>query len=113
VDSTLGLVVPALVLASVSVWVLLMFGPGTTVVHQGSYASVVLLFLSLAAWLSALPGRLPFIALGAQGILFSVTWLLTSPANNYGLANPFLIGSAVASFGILSWLALGSKPNGG
>jgi hypothetical protein len=101
IDRTLGVAAPALALASVVAWVLLMFGPGTTVVHQGSYATVLLLFASLAAWLTALPGRLPYVVVVAQGILFSVAWLFTSPANNYGLPNPFLIVSAIVFFAIL------------
>jgi hypothetical protein len=106
-NPTLGFTAPAIALVSVAVWVLLMFGPGTTVTHQGSYASLLLLFAALAAWLVALPGWLPYTLLVAQGILFSVTWLFTSPANDYGLANPLLIGAALLSFGLLCRVALG------
>ncbi len=98
---TLGFTAPALALASIAVWVLLMFGPGTTVIHQGSYATLLLLLVALAAWLAALPGWLPYVALAAQGGLFALTWLFTSPANDYGIANPFLIGAAVLSFALL------------
>jgi hypothetical protein len=108
IDLTLGVAAPALALASVAVWVLLMFGPGTTVVHQGSYATVLLLFASLAAWLTVLPGRLPQVVLLAQGILFSVVWLFTSPANNYGLPNPFLLVSAIVFFALLCRVCLGT-----
>jgi hypothetical protein len=107
-DRTLGIAAPALALASIVVWVLLMFGPGTTVVHQGSYATMLLLFASLAAWLAVLPGRLLYVVLIAQGILFSVTWLFTSPANNYGLPNPFLIVGAIVFFALLCRLCLGA-----
>jgi hypothetical protein len=105
-NPTLGFTAPAIALVSVAVWVILMFGPGTTVTHQGSYATLLLLLASLAAWLSALPGWLPYAVLVAQGILFSITWLLTSPANDYGLPNPFAIGAAVLSFGLLCRVAL-------
>jgi hypothetical protein len=105
-NPTLGFTAPAIALVSAAVWVLLMFGPGTTVTHQGSYAALLLLLASLAAWLTALPGWLPYALLVAQGILFSVTWLLTSPANDYGLPNPFAICAAVLSFGLLCRVAL-------
>jgi hypothetical protein len=106
-NPTLGFTAPAIALVSVALWVLLMFGPGTTVTHQGSYAAVLLLFAALAAWLAALPGWLPYALLVAQGILFSITWLFTSPANYYGLANPLVICAAVLSFGLLCRVALG------
>jgi hypothetical protein len=106
-NPTLGLAAPAIALGSVVVWVLLMFGPGTTVTHQGSYAALLLLFAALAAWIAALPGWLPYALLVAQGVLFSVTWLFTSPANDYGLPNPLLIGTAMFSFGLLCGVALG------
>jgi hypothetical protein len=106
-NPTLGFTAPAIALVSVAIWVLLMFGPGTTVTHQGSYATLLLLFAALAAWIAALPGWMPYALLVAQGILFSVTWLITSPANDYGLANPFLIGTAILSFALLCRVALG------
>jgi hypothetical protein len=115
-DPVLGIAAPALALASIPVWVLLMFGPGTTVVHQGSYATMLLLFASLAAWLAVLPGRLPYVVLVAQGVLFTITWLITSPANHLGLQNPFLIASAATSFALLRRVAAGesrtAKPAG-
>jgi hypothetical protein len=97
-DPTLGFTVPALGLASVLVWVLLMFGPGTTVIHQGSYATVLLLFAALAAWLTTLPTWLMSLLLLLQGTVFAVGWLLTSPANGYGPPNLFMIPLAVGLF---------------
>jgi hypothetical protein len=113
-NPTLGFTAPAIGLVSIVLWVLLMFGPGTTVTHQGSYATLLLLFAALAAWLTAMPGWLPYALLVAQGILFSVTWLFTSPANDYGLPNPFSIAAAVLFFGLLCRVALGrSHPDEG
>jgi hypothetical protein len=106
-NPTLGFTAPAIALVSVAIWVLLMFGPETTVTHQGSYATLLLLFAALAAWIAALPGWLAYALLVAQGVLFSATWLITSPANDYGLANPFLIGTAALSFALLCRVALG------
>jgi hypothetical protein len=109
-NPTLGFTVPALGLASVLVWVLLMFGPGTTVIHQGSYATVLLLFAALAAWLTTLPTWLTGLLLLLQGAVFTVGWLLTSPANGYGPPNLFMIPLAVGFFVALVAVARGPAP---
>jgi hypothetical protein len=106
-DPTLGVTVPALGLASVFAWVVLMFGPGSTVIHQGSYATVLLLFAALAAWLTALPLRLACPLLLLQGIVFISCWLSTSPANAYGPPNVFMIPLAVGFFVALAAITLG------
>jgi hypothetical protein len=107
----LGFVVPLLGLASIITWVVLMFGPGATVVHQGSYATFLLLFAALAAWLATLPERIAYLLLGVQGLLFTTVWLLTSPANGYGLPNVFMIPLALFFFGVLVPFALGTDPS--
>jgi hypothetical protein len=109
-DPTLGMTVPALGLAGVLVWVLLMFGPGTTVIHQGSHATVLLLFAALAAWLTTLPTWLASLLLLLQGAVFTVGWLLTSPANGYGPPNLFMIPLAVGLFAALFAVARGPAP---
>jgi hypothetical protein len=72
-------------------WVLLMFAPGSTVIHQGSYATVLLLFAALAGWLTTLPGRIPYVVLAVHAAMFTWGWLLTSPANRLGVPNWFMI----------------------
>jgi hypothetical protein len=104
----LGFTLPALGVAGVLIWILLMFGPRSTVIHQGSYATFLLLFASLSAWLTTLRGRSPYILLGVQAAVFVAGWLLTSPANGYGLPNVFMIALAVLSFAALARLALGA-----
>jgi hypothetical protein len=106
-DPTLGLAVPALGLAAVLAWVLLMFGPGGTVVHQGSYATSLLLMAALAAWLTALPPRPAYVLLALQGAAFAAGWVLTSPANGYGPINVFMAPLAVVFFVALAAVALG------
>jgi hypothetical protein len=103
----LGIAALLLGLASALAWVLLMFGPGSTVIHQGSYATLLLLFASLAAWLTTLPGWLPYAILIGQGLLFSVVWLFTSPANDVGLVNPFMVVSALVFLLLLVRVAIG------
>jgi hypothetical protein len=112
-EGTLGFVVPGLALASVAVWVLVMFGPGSTMVHQGSYATVLLLFAPLAAWLTTLPGRLPYVLLTVQGAIFAIGWLLTSPANQFGVPNALMIPWAAFFFVALTRAALSDPPPAG
>jgi hypothetical protein len=112
-DGKLGFVVPGLALASVAAWVLLMFGPGSTMVHQGSYATVLLLLAPLAAWLTTLPGWLPSILLTVQGAIFAIGWLLTSPANQFGVPNALMIPWAAVFFVALTRTALSDAPPAG
>jgi hypothetical protein len=106
----LGVTVPALALVSVLVWVLLLFGPGGTVVHQGSYATFLLLFAFLSARLSTLPGRWPYVLLAAQAVLFMAGWLLTSPANDFGLVNVSMVAFAATFLVALARVATGDAP---
>jgi hypothetical protein len=92
--------------ASIVAWIVILFGPGGTVIHQGSYATFLLLFTTLAAWLTALPGRWPVVLLAAQGALFGWGWLLTSPANGFGPPNMFMLPAALLLFGVLVHFAV-------
>jgi hypothetical protein len=103
-----GWPVAALGLASALMWVAVMFRPGSTVIHQGSYATVLLLFAALAGWLAILPGRLPYALLVAQAAVFAVAWVLTSPANGFGPPNPVMIVFAILLFFLLTKVALGN-----
>ncbi|MFP5376613.1 MAG: hypothetical protein ACLGIO_07530, partial [Acidimicrobiia bacterium] len=58
-------------LAAVVVWALMMFGPGTTVIHQGSYATMVLLWVGLAGVVGARSPRW-----GAAVALVQVAWFV-------------------------------------
>jgi hypothetical protein len=92
--------------ASIVAWILILFGPGSTVIHQGSYATFLLLFATLAAWLTALPGRWPVVLLAAQGVVFGWGWLLTSPANSFGPPNMFMLPAAWVLLGALVHFAV-------
>ena len=62
------------------VWLLLMFVPGSAVVHHGSYANALLLFALGAVGLSRLPWTVGLTLLGAHVALFVYVWLgLSSP----------------------------------
>jgi hypothetical protein len=109
-DFGLGVVAPALGVASVLVWVVLMFGPGSTVVHQGSYATFLLLFASLAAWVATLPTLPAHTLLTLHGGVFAYAWMLTSPANAYGVPNVLMILFALYCFAAMAKTALRVTP---
>jgi hypothetical protein len=71
-----------------------MFGPGTTVLHHGSYASFLLLSAILARCLQSLPRLWPAILLLVQTVWFLLVWVISSPANHIGRPNFVLIGLA-------------------
>ena len=89
-----------------AIWVLLMFGPGTTVVHQGTYLTVILAFLggTLALWALA-----PWVAwtLGAGQVSLSL-WLyfvlMREPAPN----GPLIQDAVAVSVALLAVAALGA-----
>ncbi|HXE10120.1 MAG TPA: hypothetical protein VN554_01715, partial [Verrucomicrobiae bacterium] len=60
---------------SLAFWILVMYVPGSTVLHQGSYATEMLLFILLGRKLAGLPryAFAPLIAL--QVLLFYMVWL--------------------------------------
>lgn len=88
-------------LAGLLTWVLLMFLPNTALIHQGSYATMLLLFTALAALLSSLPARL-FLPICAWQVLgFCLTWLASVPANVAG--DPNLV---VCALGVVALVVL-------
>jgi len=66
-------------LISLLVWVLVMFGPATTIIHQGSYATMMLLFTGLALFIAGLPRFLTYFFLALQITIFAVIWVFTLP----------------------------------
>jgi hypothetical protein len=63
-------------LATIVVWCLLMFTPGSAIVHQGSFVATMLLFVAGSVGLAALPRVLGAIAMAAHVLLFAAIWLL-------------------------------------
>lgn len=63
--------------ATILISALLLFTPGSAVVHQGSFAAMALLFVCAAAGLPTLPMRFGIVALAAHGAVFAWLWLLT------------------------------------
>lgn len=66
-------------LLSLLVWVLVSFGPATTSIHQGSYTTMILLFVGLAGVLAiSLPPWICYILLSAQTFAFIIDWLIAT-----------------------------------
>jgi len=53
---------------SIGIWCLIMFGAGSTIIHQGSLATMLLLFLALGIYLAALAPHLAWATLAIQTI---------------------------------------------
>ena len=56
-------------------WVVLMFGPATTIIHQGSYATMMMLFAASAAVIATFPRRLLVPVAALQLAFFGVVWV--------------------------------------
>jgi len=56
-------------------WALLMFGPGATTIHRGSYATMMLLFAAGAAVIATFPHRLLLPVATLQFAYFGVVWV--------------------------------------
>jgi len=101
----------AIALFSLVFWLLIMFGPSTTVIHQGSYATMMLLFTSLAIALTQLPQWLCYSLLSLQIVLFSFTWSV-SASIGFG---PMVMGAPnfwVAGVMLMSWAGVAVLLNG-
>jgi len=98
---------------SIGFWVLIMFGPSTTVIHQGSYATMMLLFTSLAVFLTQLPQWLCYALLSLQILLFTFDWIVTASLGfgNQVMVTPngwilvIMLLSWAGVVGLLRWIA--------
>jgi hypothetical protein len=90
-------------LAGIAAWTLLMFGPGTTIIHQGPYATFLLLLTLLAFWVVSLPLPWAIFVVALHIGCFLVVWLFSSSANRSGSANGVMIvWSILIATGILA-----------
>ncbi|MDX2231833.1 MAG: hypothetical protein NW220_19525 [Leptolyngbyaceae cyanobacterium bins.349] len=91
---------------SIVFWVLVMFGPSTTVIHQGSYATMMLLFTSLAMLLTQLPRSLCYALLSLQILLFTFDWIVTA---SIGFGNQVMVAPNLwlGLVMLLSWAGVG------
>lgn len=70
-DKQIGLIA----LGSIVLWVLAMFEPGGTVLHQGSYATMLFIFILCAKQLAKLPIPALVSITGLQLIIFYLAWV--------------------------------------
>jgi hypothetical protein len=82
-----------------ALWILVMYGPGFTVAPHVPSTFYCLVAVGLGGALWWLAGRRRWLILGAQAAIFLWVWVITSPANSYGLPNIFTTCLALASAG--------------
>jgi hypothetical protein len=93
-------------------WCLLLFQPGSAVVHQGSYAVLLALFVVLSAWFE-IAGRfwLAVVTL-LQAVTFLTTWCVANPVVN-GPAQPLALAFAlVGGAGLLAFIVAAYRDAG-
>ncbi len=91
-NSALKTVFPVVGIA-ILVWELFMFIPGSTIIHQGSYATMILLFCGLAILVSELPRWSLYALLFYHIINFGILWVYPySPLMNYFMTVTACIG---------------------
>ena len=97
----------AMATLTVSVWIIMMFLPGSTVVHASSYAMVVAFFLGLSLAVAQLPFWARMLIVGTQLVHFTVVWAM-SVADGAQIRLPFAAAAIVFACMIgaeLFWVA--------
>jgi hypothetical protein len=64
--------------ATVVLWCIVMFTSGAAIIHQGSYAATMLLFMGASVGLVSLPRPIRAAAMSLHVLLFITVWLLTT-----------------------------------
>lgn len=107
----------SLALISIALWCLIMYLPGSVVVHAGSLANVLLLFIGLGTMLAIVAPRLTSVLLAAQMFLIFPLYVVEKPFVSGGVSavwtelNGKMALLAIASFAaliVLGW-KLGSS----
>jgi hypothetical protein len=92
--------------ASLLIWCSIMFLERSTIVHQGSYATLLVLFVLLSAWCEA-AGAWTFGVLALVQLLsFGITWLPSSPALREPLPGIALAAVLVAAVAVAAVVGL-------
>lgn len=84
-------------IGSLIVWVLLIFLPGNTVIHQGSYAMVMALFMILAGVIAQAPRWIGWVVVGWQ--LLSTFWI-------WAITPILALGSTWVTAPNLDWIVI-------
>lgn len=96
-------------LTAVFIWVMLMYIPGSTIIHQGSYATMILIFCFLAIIVSSFPRFLLIFIIVLHITDFFCTWVY--PKHPYFLNHLMLMMVIFFSISILYFLICLSKAN--
>jgi hypothetical protein len=65
-------------LVTMAIWIVMMIVPGTTLIHQGSYAMTVLLLFCGAVFVAALPAFIRWTVLSLHLLLFAVCYFFST-----------------------------------
>lgn len=107
-----GAMLLAMALASMLLWILVLYLPGGTVIHSGSYALIMALFAGLAILISNFPIWFAISVLGIQIFHFMLSWafgdLPAGAALRPGMA-AFTVAMALGILGALAALARSGK----
>ncbi len=87
--------------ATITLWCLLMFIPGSAMIHQGSYATMLALFVLLSAWCELASPWLLGVVAGLQATTFYHTWTAGNPRVDGPLDPTAALLAAVAAAVIL------------
>lgn len=73
----------ALCCVSIICWTIIIFGPGDTIIHQGSYLTMILFFTLLATLLQFLNQRVLRLLLTTKLLYFIIVWVALVYLHNY------------------------------
>jgi hypothetical protein len=103
--ATACLTMLAIAAAGLAVWVLVMFGPGTTLVIQGSYATMILLWVGLAGVTGTWSKWWAIGIMGVQVAWFTVAWGIALPGRGQPVDVAAALLAVVAGISCLALLA--------
>ncbi|MDQ6678724.1 MAG: hypothetical protein M3Z09_15690 [Acidobacteriota bacterium] len=86
----------AMACASIAIWCLIMFTPGSTLVHQGSFANVLMLFVGLAIYIRSFAPRLASALLVVQICVLFPIFVFARPL----FAKPNSVGDGPIDLGM-------------
>jgi hypothetical protein len=88
------------------VWVLVMFGPAATVIHQGSYAVMMLLFAGLTSLVATLPNWFVCVLMLIHIVFLGIIWIFTGPLNPPDAINAIMPNFFMLSMALFSLITL-------
>ncbi len=89
-------------LLTIPLWCLLLFTGGQAVIHQGSYAAMLALFVLLSAWFDRAGRGWIFLIAALQTFTLATTWAPGNPVV-FGDVSPAALGVALAAGAGLAW----------